>query len=206
MASIEKRTADTGETSYRVKIRLKGYPTQTATFQRITDAKKWATATESAIREGRHFKTAAAKKHTFGEMIDRFIAGCTFTKEQQEHQVMHLERWKAEAGSYTLADVTPDLITEIKDKLLSEITSKGKKRAPSTVARYLSSLSPVFTVAVNEWQWLDDSPMRKIKKPKESRGRVRFLDDDERQRLLTVCQASSNQQLYMCVILALTHI
>jgi integrase len=204
MASIEKRITDTGETSYRVKIRLKGYPTQTATFQRITDAKKWATVTESAIREGRHFKTASAKKHTFGEMIDRFIAGTTFTKEQQEHQVMHLERWKAEAGSYTLADVTPDLITEIKDKLLSEKTSKGKKRAPSTVARYLSSLSPVFTVAVNEWQWLDDSPMRKIKKPKESRGRVRFLDDDERQRLLTACQASSNQQLYMCVILALS--
>ena len=204
MATIEKRTLDNGDTSYRVKIRLKGYPTQTATFKRLTDAKNWVTLTEAAIKEGRHFKTAAAKKHTFAEMIDRFLSGVTFTKEQKEHQVMHLKRWRDELGAYTLADVTPDLVTEIKDKLLSEITPKGTKRAPSTVARYLSSLSPVFTVAVNEWQWLEESPMRKIKKPKEARGRVRFLDDDERQRFLTACQESSNKQLYLCVILALS--
>ncbi len=204
MATIEKRTIDNGDTSYRVKIRLKGYPTQTATFKRLTDAKNWVTITEAAIKEGRHFKTAAAKKHTFSEMIDKFLAGSTFTKEQKEHQVMHLKRWRDELGAYTLADVTPDLITEIKDKLLSEITPKGTKRASSTVARYLSSLSPVFTVAINEWQWLEESPMRKIKKPKEARGRVRFLDDDERQRLLTACQESKNKQLYLCVILALS--
>lgn len=204
MATIEKRTLDNGDTSYRVKIRLKGYPTQTATFKRVTDAKNWVTSTEAAIKEGRHFKTAAAKKHTFSEMIDKFLAGSTFTKEQKEHQVMHLNRWRDELGVYTLADITPDLITEIKDKLLSEITPKGTKRAPSTVARYLSSLSPVFTVAINEWQWLEESPMRKIKKPKEARGRVRFLDDDERQRLLTACQESRNKQLYLCVILALS--
>ena len=204
MATIEKRTIDNGDTSYRVKIRLKGYPTQTATFKRVTDAKNWVTSTEAAIKEGRHFKTAAAKKHTFSEMIDKFLAGSTFTKEQKEHQVMHLKRWREELGAYTLADVTPDLITEIKDKLLSEITPKGTKRAPSTVARYLSSLSPVFTIAVNEWQWLEESPMRKIKKPKEARGRVRFLDDDERERLLTACQESRNKQLYLCVILALS--
>ena len=35
------------------------------------------------------------------------------------------------------------------------------------------------SVAVKEWGWLDDSPMRKVSKPKEPRGRVRFLDDEE---------------------------
>lgn len=40
---------------------------------------------------------------------------------------------------------------------------------------------------MNEWEWLEDSPMRKVKKPTESRGRVRFLDDDERQRFLSAC-------------------
>jgi len=33
---------------------------------------------------------------------------------------------------------------------------------------------------------------------------VRFLDDDERERFLSACQASSNKQLYLCVILALS--
>jgi integrase len=62
----------------------------------------------------------------------------------------------------------------------------------------------LFTTAVNDWQWLEDSPIRKVKKPKESRGRVRFLDDAERERFLAACRESSNAWLYPCVILALS--
>ena len=39
MAMIETRTNADGSTSYRVKVRLRGYPAQTATFARKTDAK-----------------------------------------------------------------------------------------------------------------------------------------------------------------------
>ena len=56
MAAIESRISGDGKKSYRVKVRLKGYPVQSATFERLTDARKWAQQTESAIREGRHFK------------------------------------------------------------------------------------------------------------------------------------------------------
>ncbi len=73
MASIRKRTRKDGTTSYMVEVRLKGFPPQTATFKRLTDAKKWGQDTESAIREGRYFKTAEARKHTFGELADRFV-------------------------------------------------------------------------------------------------------------------------------------
>ncbi len=119
MASIETRTTDNGDKSYRVKVRLKGYPTQSATFDRLTDAKKWAAATESAIREGRHFKTAEAKKHTIADMIDRYLSGVSLTKEQNEHIGLHLRRWKDEIGFMVLADVQADTITKIRDKLLS---------------------------------------------------------------------------------------
>ena len=73
MATINKRLDQDGNTRFQVIIRLKGHPTQTATFARVTDAKKWAQHTEAAIREGRHFKTSEAKKHTLGDMIDRYI-------------------------------------------------------------------------------------------------------------------------------------
>lgn len=62
----------------------------------------------------------------------------------------------------------------------------------------------LFKIAVNDWQWLEDSPMAKVKKPKEPRGRVRFLDDAERQRFLAACKDSKNKILYLCVILALS--
>jgi integrase len=205
MATITERTAKDGSTRYLVEIRLKGYPRQTATFKRKTDAKKWIAATESAIREGRHFKTAEAKKHTLGELIDRYIKDVLPTKPRQAPaQKPQLERWKAELGSYLLSDITPALIVEVRDKLSLETTPRGNQRNPATVVRYMAALSHAFTIAVNEWQWLEDSPMRKVSKPKESRGRVRFLDDDERAKLLQACKESSNDWLYLCVILALS--
>jgi len=205
MASIEKRTNESGETSYRVKVRLKGYPMQTATFQRLTDAKKWAQHTESAIRDGRHFKTAAAKKHTLQEAIDRYISDVLPTKSKlQADQTAQLNWFKNEVGSYVLADINPALLTACRDKLLTEIGCRGKVRSPATVNRHLAALSTMFTACVNEWQWLEDSPMRKVKKPKESRGRVRFLDDADRNKLLKACKDSSNAWLYPCVIMALS--
>jgi len=52
MAIIENRRAEDGTLSYRVKVRLKGHPSETASFTRLTDAKRWAQSTEAAIREG----------------------------------------------------------------------------------------------------------------------------------------------------------
>ena len=51
MASIEPRRQKDGTVSYRVRIRLKGQPGIYQTFRRKTDAKRWAVATEAAIRE-----------------------------------------------------------------------------------------------------------------------------------------------------------
>jgi integrase len=68
----------------------------------------------------------------------------------------------------------------------------------------MAALSHAFTVAINEWGWLDDSPMRKVKKPTEPRGRVRFLSDEERERLLTACQKSDNPYLYPVFVLAIS--
>jgi integrase len=48
------------------------------------------------------------------------------------------------------------------------------------------------------------SPMRKVTKPREPRGRVRFLADDERNRLLFACDASACRELKQIVVLALS--
>jgi integrase len=216
MANIEKRISQDGKTSYRVKVRLKGYPVQSATFDRLTDAKKWASATESAIREGRHFKTSEAKRHTLAELIDRYTREVLPGKRGKTatDQTAQLGWWKEQIGAYTLADVTPALLSEYRSKLASEplptkaqnpaVDTAPKYRSSATVVRYMAALSHAFTVAVKEWQWLDDSPMRKVSKPKEPRGRVRFLSDDERARLLTACRESSNTLLYPAVVLALS--
>ena len=203
MASIRKREGKNG-VSYRVDVRLKGFPPQRATFKRLTDAKRWAQQTEAAIREGRYFKTAKARKHTLQQLIDRYIKEELPKKSANINQKSQLEWWASELGDYTLADVTPDKIAECRDKLLSGESSHNYKFAPATVVRYMAALSHAFTVAVREWQWLDDSPMRKVRKPSLPRGRVPFLDDDERKRLLDACRESDNEYLYPIVVLALS--
>ncbi len=205
MAYIQERTDDKGNTRYRVQVRLKGYPLQTATFDRKTDAKKWAQATETAMREKRYFKTAESCKHMLADLVDRYIRDVLPTKpKSEEKQKAQLEWWKAEIGSYTLADVTPALISEKRDQLLQGTTRRNTQRSPSTVVRYLAVLSHAFTVAVQEWGWIDDSPLRKVRKPKEARGRVRFLNDKERAALLEACKESESKLLYPIVVLALS--
>jgi integrase len=205
MANIEKRISGDNQISYRVKVRLKGFPAQSATFERLTDAKKWAQQTESAIREGRHFKTTAAKRHTLSEAINRYIKNVLPTKKKSEYsQGIQLKWWEQNLGSYSLADVTPALIAQYRDRLTEEKPKNREHRGAATVNRYLAALSHVFTIAVNEWMWADENPLRKVTKMKEPRGRVRFLSDDERKRLLDECKKSESRYLYTAVVLALS--
>ncbi|ARO88663.1 site-specific integrase [Nitrosospira lacus] len=205
MAIVEKRVKEDGKVSYRAKVRIKGFPAQTATFERKTDANKWAQDTESAIRNNRHFKTSEAKRHTLAELIERYVKDVLPTKpKSQEKQTAQLGWWKAEIGCYALADVTPSLIAKYRDKLANGVTHHGKRRSPATVNRYMAALSVAFTTAVKEWGWIENNPMLKVTKPRESRGRVRFLSDEERQALLKECKESGNPYLYPVVVLALS--
>lgn len=205
MANIEKRINTTGDISFRVKVRLKGFPPQHATFERLTDAKRWAQQTEAAIREGRYFKTTEAKRHTLSETITRYIKQVFPNKPKSERdQLTQLNWWLQNLGSYTLADVTPALIAEYREKLSQGITTRGKLRTPATVNRYLAILSHVFTITVKEWGWCDENPLRKVSKMKEPRGRVRFLSEEERARLLSACKENENPYLYIVVVLALS--
>lgn len=204
MATIQKRTIKDGSVSYRVQVRLKGHPTETASFERLTDAKRWAGQIEAAIREGRHFKTTEAKKHTLAETIDRYLKDVLVHHDNPVNQKTYLRYWKDVLGDYCLADITPALIVEHRNALVGSTNKYGRVVGTATANRYTQSLGHVFTIAVKEWEWASQSPILRITKYKESRGRVRFLSDEERAALLTACQQSDNPYLYMVVILALS--
>ncbi len=204
MASIQKRTSSDGNVSYRVQVRLKGHPSETASFERLTDAKKWAQHTEAAIREGRHFKTSQAKKHTMDEAIDRYFKEVLAHRDNPVNQITYLNWWKQAIGGYSLADVTAPLIVEHRATLLGSTNKYGREVGKATVNRYVQALGHVFTIARKEWGWVSESPVLNISKFKEPRGRVRFLSDEERTSLLAACKESDNPHLYKAVVLALS--
>jgi len=100
MASIRQRTNAEGETTYHVQVRLKGHPAETATFDRLTDAKIWVQSTEAAIREGRHFKTAIAKQKTLGEAIERYFKDVLAHRKNPVNEEAYLNWWKDQLGDY----------------------------------------------------------------------------------------------------------
>lgn len=204
MATITTRSTQDGKTTHTVRIRLKGFPTQTATFTGLTQARKWEQSTEAAIRESRYFTTNEARKHSVSDLVKRYRneieSNSTHKKAGRLH---HLSWWENELGYAILADLSPALIAECRDKLNKEMTGRGTRRSPGTVNRYLATLSHALSQAVNEWGWLEDSPMRRVRKLSEPKGRVRFLSEEERGELLKICKKSSSPYLYPVVVLGL---
>lgn len=207
MATIQTRKTE-GGTRYRVQVRLRGHPPVSASFERRTDARTWAQQTEAAIRDGRYFPTHEAKRRTLADLVDRQLETVRSKRPHDfDRQRLLLGWWKKKLGDYTLDQCTPALIAEYRDRLLREnIGTKEtpRHRSPATANRFLSALSKAFSDAVREWHWLHDNPLRRVAKEQESPGRVRYLSDEERERLLDACRKSNLPELHLIVMLALT--
>ena len=205
MAQIRERFKKNGKKSFFVRIRMKGKPEATASFERLTDARLWAQHTETAIREGRYATTAEAQKHTVSDLVERYISDVLPRKPKIHNEyACQLKWWQAQIGDVLLSDLTPSLISEQRDLLSEKVTNRKTIISNARVNRYMATLSTTITTAVKEWEWMEDNPLRKVSKLKEPRGRVRYLSDEERERLLTACRESHNPNLYLTVILAMS--
>lgn len=202
---IRTRISKEDKKSYQAIIRVKGYPNKVKTFPSKRAAQNWEIKVTAAMKSGIYRDDTEAQKRTLACAIDRFLNE-RLTPNSKNYATIagQLSWWKGSYGKYALVRITPELICQARDDLSKRSTLKGKLRSPATVNRYLSNLSVILSLARNEWGWIQDSPMKKVRKLRESRGRVRFLDDLERERLLQACQASKSRYLYQIVVLALS--
>lgn len=200
MASIRERPSSQGP-RYFVEIRLKGQRPVRKSFQRKVDARRWAVQTEAAIRERRYFRSAEAERHTFDELVDRYLREVTPASATRAQLLW----WRERFGVRVLADISKADINEQKVVLAGGDTRLGRPRSGATVNRYLAALSHAYTKAL-EWEWVEVHPLkdRKVAKLKEPRGRVRYLSDPEREALLATSRASPAPLLYPLVVLALS--
>ena len=75
------------------------------------------------------------------------------------YQQKHVHAWIArELGDLCLGDLTPMVLRTWR-------TSLERRFAPGTVRRYLDSLAGPLTAAVQEWGWLPENPLHKVRKP-----------------------------------------
>lgn len=204
MANINRRVWKNGKVTYRALVRVKGRPPQSASFDRLTDARQWASQIEADLRAGRHLENPQSTRRTVAELIDRYVAEVLPQKSSssQRNQAQQLGWWHKRLGDVVLTELTPAIIAGCRDELAREKTPRGTRRAPASVKRYLMALSHALTLASKEWEWIPANPMEKVSKPREPAGRVRLLSEDERLRLLTECR-KRNPALYPVVMTGL---
>ncbi len=204
MAAIRERKDQNGNVSYQAQVRIKGHPPESKTFLRKTDAKQWAMQVETEIRTGMTIRKNSASQHTVRELLERYRDNVLTDKANsgKDHKT-HIAWWIDELGHYALSEVTTDLVTRRIDKLKKSKTRTGKPPAPATVLRYLMALSHAFSMACT-WGWCETSPVKNVQRPKVKNERTRYLNDAERDVLLDACKRSSNPDLYLVVLLALT--
>ena len=214
MAEIKVRFDKNGKPRYTASIRIKGHPSLSKTFGRLTDAKEWASSMESKIKEDINFPKRKLQKLTMNDIIDKFIE-LELPKKKKKAQSefrRSLNWYKEEIGHLYIRNVTSAVLIECREKLAKkpkEIPTTKKEKvyseeviSPATVNRYLECISVVFNFAKIDLDILDINPMEKVKKMTEDNKRKRCLELKEISKLLNACQDTS-YELYLCVLISL---
>lgn len=198
MANIEKRIIRSRKTKFQVCNRLKAVPQQLSILHPISDVQKRASVNNLALSEEYYACDSQFSERKLRDLITRYQEEILPKKSAKPHlkraQHKQLEWWKEQLGAYALSDVKASRIAEARGKLTC---------GNSTMNRYVSVLSHVFTIAICQWEWMDDNPVRKLIPLHEPRGRVRYLSPHERSLLLNCARVSRNRSLYPLIMLAL---
>jgi integrase len=209
MASIQKIQRTKGAV-YKVTIRQSGQGTISKTFPLKKQAVEFARTVEGDSKLQQALGNPTTRGLTLSSLIDEYME----QYQGKDHGLIGcLSWWSTLYGKLPLNKISVSTIRSAL-KLLSEgnaIRGNGvgktkevaRKRSGATINRYKANLSSVFEYG-KEHYGLTDNPCRDIRSKPESKGRTRFLTDDERTRLLEVCKQSKWDKLYLLVLMALT--
>lgn len=125
------------------------------------------------IQEGEWFEKQKAKSVTFDEMVKKYLQ--KYCKMRDEHS---LKKLLPAFGSYTLAGITTEMISDYRDERLKSVK-------PATVYQELSLMRRMFNVARREWKWTKENPAADLSFVVGNRNaRERWLSTEEEKLLL----------------------
>ena len=133
------------------------------------------------VVEGRWFEKPAEEEETFREMMDKYMREHSAVKKRStsrdEASLKHLLPF---FGDYALKDIYPRLVSRYK----SERLSSGA--APSTLNRELALMKHAFSLALKEWEWALQNPLKMVSMEKEAPPKELWLTIEEERDLLLV--------------------
>jgi hypothetical protein len=143
MATIVKTESGT----WKAMVRLQGWPQEIKTFRLKKDAVDWARNTEDEMVQGVYIKRASSTSLTVGAAIERYLKEVTTkkaesTQEPEERRAAIVEK---ALGNYSMAAVTPDVVTKFREDRLAGNDRKdpaGKPFGFGCVSKLLRLRSP----------------------------------------------------------------
>lgn len=189
---------------WKAIIRKTGWPTSVKTFRLKRDAEDWARRTEDEMVRGVYIQRAPSERTTLSDALDRYVREVTPTKAEstQASEKRRAKTLKLHLGRYSLAALTPQLVSEYRDKRMSgEIAASEKvrrqgPRAGNTVRLELALLGHLYKIATHEWGFgMIPNPVQFIRKPKAGGHRQRRLSSEEEKRLFCELEKHSNPML-----------
>ncbi|MGO9121690.1 MAG: tyrosine-type recombinase/integrase [Desulfomonilaceae bacterium] len=199
MATILNRPGPKGKVVWQAQVRKKGYPAQIKTFDRKTDAQKWAKKIEHQMEAGLWKDSKEASQITLAQALERYLKSVTPRKrpKTQTSEDLSAGYLKASMGKLSLLQVTPEKVAAYRDTRLAKVS-------PNSVRIELALLSNLFVIAQREWSFHGlDNPVRKVDRPKIPEGRCPVLSEREITTLLEECRKGTTKLLYPFVLLAL---
>lgn len=184
MATIIKR----GDLQWQAKIRRKGYPSQSRTFELKADAEAWARDVEREMDRGAFLDRTEAEKNTFGEILKRYKREITPSKKSASIEEVIIDNLlKTDLSKLKMTALSGSALAEWRDDRLGEVSG-------STVNREIDVISSVINLARKEWGIHIENPVTLIRRPPKGKARERRLVVDEEKRLLDALEETPRRE------------
>lgn len=170
MGTIRKKGS-----GYEAAVALKGVR-KSKTCRTKAEANMWIAEMEKSILSHKNYSFQDA---TFGELMDRYGKTVSVTKRGKDWELKRINALTRddEIAAVPLSDLNKAHFVMWRDRRLESVS-------PATVIREWNLINHALNIAVSEWQWLPENPLKCVRKPKEPLPRERRITQDEIDRLL----------------------
>lgn len=169
------------------RIRRRGYPDITKTFETKVDAEKWARALESDIDKGQFVNVSEAQRTTLGDVIARYLTEVTPSMKGASEDTIRLKAMmRKPIARWSMANLNTARVAAYRDERLKEVSA-------GTVIRELAYLSAIINHARREWGVNVPNPVQMVRKPQSPQARSRVLTDEEVSKLLTALEPTGRR-------------
>lgn len=170
MANVTQRASG----KWQAKIRRTGFPDQSKSFDKKSDADAWARAVEREMDIGAFIKRDDSERTTFKVAAERYKNEILPAKRSIQQAESVIKLLCEHFGKFSLASINAAMISKFRDERLKCVK-------PQTVVHELNMISRIYKAAMLDWGIAipQGVPTAAVRKPRIENARTRRLEPGE---------------------------